>query len=116
LILKVKEIEMKEILLSALFFLFVVTYSLAGDTIKIMPVGNSITAGEHYSFPALEERTGYRKALYEMLINAGYNVDFVGSQNHGIRPENEHFYQVPVCKQVPDVSGTYVKESGQHQW
>ena len=51
-----------------------------------MPVGNSITAGEHFHFPALEERTGYRKDLYEMLVNSGYNVDFVGSQTHGIRP------------------------------
>jgi len=53
-----------------------------------MPVGNSITAGEHYHFPAVEERTGYRKLLYEMLVNAGYNIDFVGSQNHGIRPKD----------------------------
>jgi len=78
----------KKILLSALFFLFIVTYSLAGDTIKIMPVGNSITAGEHYGFPALEERTGYRKPLYEMLVKSGYQVDFVGSQSHGIRPKS----------------------------
>ena len=54
-----------------------------------MPVGNSITAGEHYGFPSIEERTGYRKVLYEMLINSGYNVDFVGSQDHGIRSEND---------------------------
>lgn len=61
--------------------------SLAAAPIKIMPVGDSITAGEHYRFPALEERTGYRKPLYQLLTAAGYEVDFVGSQTHGIRPE-----------------------------
>ncbi len=54
-----------------------------------MPIGNSITAGEHYKFPALEERTGYRKALYELLIDGGYSIDFVGSQQHGIRAEDD---------------------------
>lgn len=67
--------------------LLAAAYPLAADPIKIMPVGDSITAGEHYGFPALEERTGYRKPLYEMLTTAGYEVDFVGSQEHGIRPE-----------------------------
>jgi lysophospholipase L1-like esterase len=61
----------------------------AGEPVKIMPVGNSITAGEHYHYPALAERTGYRKELYRMLINSGYKVDFVGSQDHGKRSENE---------------------------
>ena len=61
----------------------------ADGTIKIMPVGNSITAGEHYGYPSIPERTGYRKVLYEMLVEAGYNVDFVGSQNHGERPASD---------------------------
>ncbi len=66
---------------------------ISGEPIKIMPVGNSITAGEHYGFPAISKRTGYRKDLYEMLINAGYEVDFVGSQNHGERPtDDEDWY------------------------
>ena len=73
----------------SLFLIIIVSSSQAGELIKIMPVGNSITAGEHYRFPALAERTGYRKDLYWMLINAGYNVDFVGSQNHGIRSEDD---------------------------
>ncbi|MHC1702953.1 MAG: hypothetical protein AB9846_03495 [Tenuifilaceae bacterium] len=67
--------------------------SLSNELIKIMPVGNSITAGEHYGYPALEERTGYRKTLYELLVRAGHMVDFVGSQNHGIRPrENKDWF------------------------
>jgi len=101
---------MKKILLSALCFLFIVPFSLAGDTIKIMPVGNSITAGEHYGFPPLEERTGYRKPLYEMLINAGYNVDFVGSQNHGIRPKSCNNWYDWNCEaypgwKIPEIAG-----------
>jgi hypothetical protein len=55
--------------------------------IKIMPVGDSITAGEHYHYPPIPERNGYRKGLYEMLVEAGYNIDFVGSQTHGERPK-----------------------------
>ena len=69
---------MKINLLSTLFLIIIISSSYADDPIKIMPVGNSITAGEHYGFPALEERTGYRKDLYEMLIDDGYTVDFVG--------------------------------------
>ena len=80
------------------------------DTLKIMPVGNSITAGEHHGFPVLEERTGYRKPLFEMLFKAGYNVDFVGSQNHGMRPvEDDDWYDwnceaYPGWK-IPEISG-----------
>jgi lysophospholipase L1-like esterase len=48
-----------------------------------MPVGDSITAGEHYTKPATGQRTGYRKHLYKYLTEEFYNVDFVGSQNHG---------------------------------
>ena len=75
-----------------LLFVILLTTSLnlkAGEPIKIMPVGNSITAGEHYHYPPVAERTGYRKALYEMLVNAGYNIDFVGSQEHGKRPKSD---------------------------
>ena len=92
---------MKKNLVTILFFFFIVTYSQASDTIRIMPVGNSITAGEHYGFPALEERTGYRKVLYEILINTGYNVDFVGSQNHGIRPEDDKDWYDWNCEAYP---------------
>jgi hypothetical protein len=69
---------------------FLITISLlAADPIRILPVGDSITAGEHYGHPAKEQRTGYRKPLYELLIGAGVEVDFVGSQEHGIRAEED---------------------------
>lgn len=64
-------------------------HSHAEDTLRIMPVGNSITAGEHYHYPPVPERTGYRKDLYEMLVDSGYIVDFVGSQKHGERSESD---------------------------
>ncbi|MFC1569426.1 T9SS type A sorting domain-containing protein [bacterium] len=80
---------MKRKLLSPFFLILMISSLYAEKAVKIMPVGNSITAGEHYNFPTLEERTGYRKDLYWMLINSGYNVDFVGSQTHGIRPETD---------------------------
>jgi len=53
------------------------------DVVRIMPLGDSITAGEHYGYPSYGERTGYRKPLYELLIGNAYTVDFVGSLNWG---------------------------------
>ena len=93
--------KMKRIVLIAFFYLTIVIQSIAGDTIKIMPVGNSITAGEHYGFPALKERTGYRKPLYEMLVKAGYKVDFIGSQKHGIRSEDDKDWYDWNCEAYP---------------
>ena len=60
--------------------------------VKIMPVGNSITAGEHYSLPPLKERAGYRKPLYEMLKAEGYSIDFVGSTPHGRGVSADNWY------------------------
>jgi hypothetical protein len=101
---------MRETLLSVLFFFFVVKFSLAGDTIKIMPVGNSITTGELCGFQALEERTGYRKPLFEMLVKGGYHVDFAGSQNHRIRPKSYNDWYDWNCEaypswKIPDIAG-----------
>lgn len=62
---------------------------MAGDHFKIMQGGNRITAHAHYKFPALKKRPGYGKALYEIRINVEYIIDFVGSQKHGIRPEDD---------------------------
>jgi len=53
------------------------------EAVRIMPLGDSITAGEHYGYPSYGERIGYRKHLYELLIASGYDVDFVGSLNWG---------------------------------
>lgn len=44
------------------------------DTIKIVTLGDSITQAEN-------GQNSYRKELWEQLTVAGYNVDFVGSEN-----------------------------------
>jgi len=44
-----------------------------------MPLGNSITMGISSNYPY----TGYRDDLYNLLINDGLNVDFVGSLQNG---------------------------------
>ncbi len=58
--------------------------------LRIMPLGNSITYDNSTldGLPPsptrpLNERIAYRKKLYELLTNAGYNFDFVGSENAG---------------------------------
>jgi hypothetical protein len=47
-------------------------WGCSGGPIRIMPLGDSIT-----------RRVGYRPGLYTDLVNAGYDVDFVGSNNDG---------------------------------
>ncbi|PVX23189.1 MAG: hypothetical protein CW691_11345, partial [Candidatus Bathyarchaeum sp.] len=49
------------------------------ETVKIMPLGDSITRG----VPPWDNPTGYRQELYVDLINSGFNVDFVGSLTDG---------------------------------
>ena len=56
---------------------------VANGTVRIMPLGNSIT----YGFPGDE---GYRKDLYLDLVDSGYDVDFVGSQSNGVGFDNDH--------------------------
>jgi hypothetical protein len=47
----------------------------AVETLRIMPLGASITAGAH-STP----EDGYRKILLEHLVRLGHKVEMVGSQ------------------------------------
>jgi lysophospholipase L1-like esterase len=53
--------------------------AVSPDAVKIMPLGDSITQGEH-------QHPSYRRPLWMKLKSAGYKVDFVGSlkkQNFG---------------------------------
>jgi hypothetical protein len=62
-----------------------VTVSIIIDP-RIMPLGDSVTTGLSDvtgQLPVPEQRVGYRKALYDALLAAGYSVDFVGSQAYG---------------------------------
>lgn len=51
--------------------------------VRVMPLGDSITDG----FPT---RNGYRATLYNALTNAGYAVDFVGTQYKGNFADPDH--------------------------
>gem|GEM_PF-2954923 len=55
------------------------------STTRIMPLGDSITAGvgSGDQLSVAEYMTGYRQPLYVALQSGGYNVDFVGSQQGG---------------------------------
>ena len=52
-------------------------------TIKIMPLGDSITEG-------IPGSIGYREKLYGDLINSGFDVDFVGSLSSGSGFDTDH--------------------------
>lgn len=58
------------------------------STLKIMPLGNSITQG--YTLPVPDEREGYRKNLKILTENSGLNFDFVGSETNGFFYDNQH--------------------------
>ncbi|HDP99914.1 MAG TPA: hypothetical protein ENN22_12120, partial [bacterium] len=66
--------------LVVLFFLLF-NASVALSQYKIMPLGNSITVGK--GDPNSTPYVGYRYDLYHLLINDGWNFDFVGSQSDG---------------------------------
>lgn len=46
-----------------------------GGTLRIMPLGDSITYGQGW-----DPHGGYRAVLREKLVEAGYDVDYVGTQ------------------------------------
>ena len=53
-------------------------------TVKIMPLGDSITFDWHYSDPRNNtQRHGYRNHLWYKLQAAKYDVDFVGTLHNG---------------------------------
>lgn len=60
--------------------------TVANESVKIMPLGDSITRGVGST-----SLNGYRKPLYWALTDAGYNVDFVGGETHGdfVDPNHE---------------------------
>lgn len=52
-------------------------------TIRIMPLGDSITRGNSSGVSDPAAQVSYRKDLWNSLKRAGYEVDFVGSQVNG---------------------------------
>jgi lysophospholipase L1-like esterase len=67
---------------------------MEGQTLRIMPLGDSITRGNNdINFPNGDVPGGYRKELGQRLDDAGFAVDFVGSRNDnaaaGMDPDHE---------------------------
>ncbi|MDH4232794.1 MAG: GDSL-type esterase/lipase family protein, partial [Nitrospirota bacterium] len=58
-------------------------YCGCGITVRIMPIGDSITLGKNPLITDNNYMVGYRKKLYEDLISQGSTVDFVGSLHSG---------------------------------
>ncbi len=73
----------------------------SGSSIKIMPMGDSITAGSskaggHYS---------YRGNLYKKAINDGFDIDFVGPNKAGVdnKTNGDHRKNVDLTESIPDI-------------
>ncbi|NJK93602.1 MAG: hypothetical protein HC905_00560 [Bacteroidales bacterium] len=71
-----------------LFLLVIFTFNAyTQEALKILPLGNSITYDNNYEDvdnPRPNgERISYRYRLYQLLTDAGYTFDFIGSENGG---------------------------------
>ena len=67
-------------LLSAIAVFLVIASELPAAPVKILPMGDSITAGyTNNSAWSVPFEYGYRAALYTLLKNAGYDFQFVGA-------------------------------------
>lgn len=83
---------MKNTLLAVLTFVFAnIVY--ANPTLRIMPLGDSITYGSGATATA-----GYRGPLWTALKNAGYSIDYIGTQTgnqptdiEGFDPDHEGY-------------------------
>lgn len=72
----------------------VIIASLNADaqSMRILPLGNSITEGTDGNPPPESQRIAYRHTLYTLLTAGGYNFNFVGhkSSGYGVFPDAEH--------------------------
>lgn len=59
----------------------------AGEPVRIMPLGDSITHGYGSGITVMNS---YRKVLKALLEDNGYSVDFVGGLADGDFPDNQH--------------------------
>ncbi len=85
--------------------------------LRIMPIGDSITAGVEYfdteDYPAVPYRVGYRLALHHRLTQAEQRIDFIGQsgqsagQSAGLTdPDNNGYPGVDIAfinSKIPDV-------------
>lgn len=73
--------------------LFFTSSIVSSQTLKILALGNSITWGTNVSpDPNAGINTSYRYKLYQLLIQAGYSIDFIGSRSSGynVFPDAQH--------------------------
>jgi K319L-like, PKD domain/GDSL-like Lipase/Acylhydrolase family len=77
--------RLPSIQLFVFFLAIIITSPVYAATIQIMPLGDSITAGSSSGVnPDLPENDiSYRETLHDLLVAAGYDVAFVGSQTYG---------------------------------
>lgn len=71
-----------------------------GNTLWLMPLGASITAG--FKSP---DNNGYRKALYHNLTEEGWTVHMVGSKHDGTMEDNVSARGVPLSSFKANVLG-----------
>ena len=81
--------RMKRIFVASIIvfsLIMAVSSTALAQTIRIMPLGDSITEGERGSVPI----GGFRDDLGVMLTNAGIDFQFVGSLDDGTAQYNRH--------------------------
>lgn len=61
----------------------------AGEPVKIMPLGDSLTEGGYSLDGSWYLSGGYRHYLKKMISDRGWRIDFVGSRSSGPVPEND---------------------------
>ena len=68
----------------SIFFLQIIFVSVADAANKIMPLGDSITYDDRSGDTRTDgQKIAYRYRLWQLLTDAGYDFDFVGSQYTG---------------------------------
>ena len=72
-----------EIKLAVIIVLSFASDSICQAPVRILCLGNSITEGWTDGSLTEDQMKSYRYGLKYLLQNAGYNVDFVGSQESG---------------------------------
>lgn len=77
------KIRISPLLFVIAIFCVSLNYTKAQNPVRIMPLGNSITEGWTDGSLPDNQMIGYRFALKQLLDNAGYITDFVGSQSDG---------------------------------
>ena len=76
-------------------FLSLINLNINAQVVRILPLGNSITYDNNvYDVPPnvrpIGDRISYRYKLYQLLTEAGYTFDYVGSENGG-----DNYFQNP---------------------